>query len=236
MAMPPARTSVHSMAKPKRSRRGLEDDAGRGRRSPGPMPSPRDARRPGRSCGRPRSCARLRRARPRRSRRAGGLVPEELLERGEVGLQRGLDDVRREAVAGDRVARCPRGRSSGVPGPAPGPARPRRRRRPGSRSRSGTGYQPMTGSTAASTAPKSASTGPLPSASALTAWPFTTSETLPRELPPWLELIDQPSRRDRAHRRRRPRRRHSAACCSTSATRSASVTSFLTSARAMAGR
>ena len=35
--------------------------------------------------------------------RAGGLVPEQLLERGQVGLEGGLDDVRREAVAGDRV-------------------------------------------------------------------------------------------------------------------------------------
>ena len=74
----------------------------------------------------------LRHGRHRRCR--AGLVPEQLLERGQVRLEGGLDDVRGEAVARHRL-RGPPCRWSDAPAPSPGPGHPRRRIPPGSRSR-----------------------------------------------------------------------------------------------------
>src|SRR3990170_2967778 len=95
-----------------------------------------------------------------------------------------------------------------------------------------TGCQPSTGPTAASTAPKRASTGPLPAPSAETLSPATVSETLPCERPPWLEVTLQPCRTTVSL----VTGAASEASCSTIARRSASVTSFLASARAMTSR
>ena len=62
----------------------------------------------------------------------------------EVRLERRLDDVRREPVAGHRLGRVLGIDRASRPDHAPGPGRPRRRRPPGSRSRPGSGNQPMT--------------------------------------------------------------------------------------------
>src|SRR3954454_8196465 len=89
-----------------------------------------------------------------------------------------------------------------------------------------TGRQPSTGWRAASTAPKSALTGPFPRDSVIFSSPATTSDTLPTAWPPDDDVTFQPSSStDRGT---------AAVRCSTSARRSASVTSFFASASAIA--
>ena len=91
-----------------------------------------------------------------------------------------------------------------------------------------TGFHWRTGRIASSTALNSALTGPLPVESPAFASPATTTDTEPTECPPDEELMLQPSSSmDRGT---------SAFFCSMRASRSASVTSFLVSARAIAAR
>ena len=112
---------------------------------------------------------------------------------------------------------------------APGPGRPRPRRPPGSRSRSSTGCQPRTGSTPHRRPRRARPRGRCRPPRRSRRCPPTASETLPCELPPWLQVTLQPS----SATARAGTSAHGA-CCSTSATRSASVTSFFASASAIA--